>query len=165
MGAIDLFYFDESGFSLDPVVPYAWQVIGQQIEIPASRSKRLNVLGFLSTDHQFYSFCFECSVNTDIVIACFDSFCDIVSNKTIVVIDNASIHTSDQFQENIPKWKEKGLFLKFLPPYSPELNKIKILWKHIKYFWLALKAYSSFTNLVRHVENILRDVEGCWFSI
>ena len=35
LGAIDLFYFDESDFSLDPVVPYAWQVIGQQIEIPA----------------------------------------------------------------------------------------------------------------------------------
>ena len=90
--AIDLFYFDESGFSLDPVVPYAWQVICQQIEIHTSISKRLNVLGFLSTDHQFHSFCFECSVNTDIVIACFDSFCEILSNKTIVVIDNASIH-------------------------------------------------------------------------
>ena len=94
----------------------------------------------------------------DIVIACFDSFCEIISNKTIVVNDNASIHTSDQFQENIPKWKEQGLFLKFLPPYSPELNKIEILWKYIKYFWLAFKAYSSFINLVRHVENILRDV-------
>ena len=56
LGAIDLFYFDESAFSLDPVVPYACQVICQQIEIHASRSKRLNVLAFLSTDHQFHSF-------------------------------------------------------------------------------------------------------------
>ena len=38
LGLINLFYFDESVFSLDPVVPYAWQVIGQQIEIPASSS-------------------------------------------------------------------------------------------------------------------------------
>ena len=161
LGLINLFYFDESGFPLDPVVPYAWQVIGQQIEIPASNSKRLNVLGFLSTDHhQFHSFCFECSVNTEIVIACFDSFCKTLSNKTTVVIDNASIHTSDQFEENIPKWEEEGLFLKFLPSYSPELNRIEILWKHIKYHWLDFKAYSSFTNLVRHVENILRGVDS-----
>ena len=73
-------------------------------------------------------------------------------HKTTVVIDNASIHTSDQFEENILKWKEQELFLKFLPSYSPELNKIEILWKHIKYHWLDFKAYSSFTNLVRHVE-------------
>ena len=46
LGAIDLFYFDESGFSLDPVVPYAWYVICQQIEIHASRSKRLNRFRF-----------------------------------------------------------------------------------------------------------------------
>ena len=100
----------------------------------------------------------QCSVNTEIVIACFDSFCKTLSNKTTVVIDNASIHTSDQFEEDISKWEEQGLFLKFLPSYSPELNKIKILWKHIKYHWLDFKAYSSFTNLVRHVENILRGV-------
>ena len=42
LGLINLFCFDESSFSLDPVVPYAWQVIGQQIKIPASSSKRLN---------------------------------------------------------------------------------------------------------------------------
>ena len=79
-------------------------------------------------------------------------------HKTTVVIDNASIHTSDQFEENIPKWEEQGLFIKFFPSYSPELNKIKILWKHIKYHCLDFKAYSSFTNFVRHVENILRGV-------
>ncbi len=33
---IDLFYFDESGFSLDPIVPYAYQPIGETIEIPTS---------------------------------------------------------------------------------------------------------------------------------
>ncbi len=36
-GEIDLYYFDASGFSLDPVIPYAWQKIGQQISIPAQR--------------------------------------------------------------------------------------------------------------------------------
>jgi len=44
---IDLFYFDESGFTLEPCVPYAWQPLGKTIEIPSSKSKRLNVLGFV----------------------------------------------------------------------------------------------------------------------
>jgi transposase len=29
----------------------------------------------------------------------------------------------------------QGLFLYYLPPYSPELNRIEILWKQAKYFW------------------------------
>jgi len=60
-GELDLFYFDESGFSLDSQVPYAYQPIGKTIEIPSSRSKRINVLGFLSADNKFAPYCFECT--------------------------------------------------------------------------------------------------------
>ena len=49
-GEIDLCYFDESGFTLEPCVPYAWQQTGETIEIPSSKSKRLNVLGFVNRD-------------------------------------------------------------------------------------------------------------------
>lgn len=46
-GEIDLVYFDEAGFSLVPVIPYAWQAPGQQIALPSqSHHRRLNVLGF-----------------------------------------------------------------------------------------------------------------------
>ena len=74
-GKIDLFYFDESGFSLTPVVPYAWQPIGEQLEIPSSRSNRLNILGFLNTNNQLHSFSFDCSITSDIVIECMNLFC------------------------------------------------------------------------------------------
>jgi hypothetical protein len=37
---IDLFYFDESGFTLEPCVPYAWQPRGETIEVPCAKSKR-----------------------------------------------------------------------------------------------------------------------------
>ena len=36
-GKIDLYYFDESGFTLDPYLPYAWQELGTVIEIPAQK--------------------------------------------------------------------------------------------------------------------------------
>lgn len=73
-GEIEIGYFDETGFDLQPTVPYAWQPIGEIIEVSSERSKRLNVLGFLTPDNRFESFCFEDSVNTDVVIACFDAF-------------------------------------------------------------------------------------------
>jgi len=71
-GDIDLRYFDEAGFTLDPYVPYAWQPEGEIIEIPAAKSSRLNVLGFMNTKNHFTSFIFEDSIDADIVVACFD---------------------------------------------------------------------------------------------
>nr|WP_323133626.1 transposase [Halomonas meridiana] len=47
-GEHELYYFDESGFSQASSVPYAWSPIGKPREVTAySRSRRLNVLGFL----------------------------------------------------------------------------------------------------------------------
>lgn len=157
-GTIDLRFFDESGFSLTPSVPYAWQPTGEYIEIPSARSKRLNVLGFFNTDNQLESFCFEGSINTSVVVACFNEFSETITQKTVVIIDNAPTHTSQEFLENIPEWEKKGLFIKNIPEYSPELNLIEILWRFIKYYWLPFSAYLNFETLVYWVENILRNV-------
>jgi len=51
-GELELWFFDEVGFDLEPKVPYAWQPIGETIEVPCSKSSRLNVLGFLTPDNQ-----------------------------------------------------------------------------------------------------------------
>jgi len=49
-GKIDLYYFDESGFTLDPYIPYAWQEAGSVIAIPVTKGSRINVF---STVHIF----------------------------------------------------------------------------------------------------------------
>ena len=155
---IALFYFDECGFTLEPPIPYAWQFPEEPIEIPSSKSRRLNVLGFLSPDNTFHSLVFECSVNSDVVIACFDYLSEQITQETWVVLDNASMHTSDAFEDCLPRWEAKGLFIQRIPAYSPELNLIEILWHMIKYFWLPFSAYESFEHLVDAVEDILRQV-------
>lgn len=53
----------------------------------------------------------------------------------IVVLDNAGIHKGGAMEEKRRQWEQKGLCLYYLPPYSPELNRIEILWKQAKYFW------------------------------
>ena len=35
--------------------------------------------------------------------------------------------------------KLKGIRLYFLPPYSPELNRIEKLWQQMKYVWISVK--------------------------
>ena len=158
-GDIDLYFFDESGFDPQPPVPYARQPKGETIEIPSSRSSRLSVLGFLNTENgEFHCFTFECSVDSDVVTACFDEFSDIITKKTVVILDNASVHTSDKFMENIERWEKKGLFVKYLPPYSPELSPIEILRRFVKYLRILFSACTSFGNLVEEVEEILRGI-------
>jgi len=155
---IELFYFDESGFCLESSIPYAYQFPGEELELPRSKSDRLNVLGFLSPDMSFHSFVFECSVDSEVVIACFEYLSERITRETWVVIDNASIHTSDAFEDCIERWEAKGLFVYRLPAYSPELNLIEILWRFMKYFWLPFSAYSSFDALVQAVEDVLRKI-------
>ena len=55
-GYIDLFYFDESSFSLTPCVPYAWQAKGKNIEIPTCRSKSISVAGFYTKNNKFIDY-------------------------------------------------------------------------------------------------------------
>src|SRR5215475_1263197 len=73
----------------------------------------------------------EQAVHTGVVIACFEEFSKTLK-KTVVVIDNASVHTSEEFEECLPRWKKKGLIIKYLSTYSPELNLIEILWRNTK---------------------------------
>lgn len=154
-GEVGLYYFDESGFSLTPDVPYAWQAVGETIEIPSSRSKRLNVLGFCNKQQDFHATTVQGYVDSEIVIACFDQFCDTINKKTIVVVDNASMHTSSKFKGKLGEWEENGLIVKYLPTYSPELNLIEIVWRLIKYNWLPLSAYLSFKNLKSELQKVL----------
>lgn len=47
----------------------------------------------------------------------------------------------------IQEWEEQDVFIFFLPPYSPELNLIEILWRRIKYNWIPFDAYICLQNL------------------
>ena len=161
---IDLCYFDESGFTLEPCIPYAWQFTGKTIEIPSSKSKRLNVLGFVNRDCRFNSFVFEDSITSSVVVSCFDWFANQIKKQTVVVIDNAPIHTSDEFNSHIEEWKEKWLIIYRLPAYSPELNIIEMLWRKVKYDWLPFEAYKSFSALKQELFNVLSDI-GIYYKI
>ena len=157
-GQIALYYFDESGFALDPTIPYAWQEPKSVIELPARKSGRIHVLGCMNRQNDLHPCMFEGSIHTGVVIACFDTFCQTLTKQTVVVIDKASIHTSEEFADKLPYWKKQGLLIKYLPPYSPELNLIEILWRRIKYTWLPFSAYECLNALSEALETILSHV-------
>jgi transposase len=157
-GEIDLYYGDEVGFNLIPKIPYAWQRIGENIELTSSRSKSFNVLGLLQKNGEFESIVFDQSINSNAVVGYFDLLAGQICKETWIILDNSPIHKSDYFMEQIPLWKEKGLNIYFLPPYCPELNLIEILWRFIKYYWMPIDSYLSIANLEKALLHILANV-------
>jgi transposase len=157
-GEFDLYYFDDSGLSFAPYVPYAWQDIGRDgtLGIPASRSKRINILGFMnSTGDKLAAFEQEGSVNSDVVIDIMDEFCESLERPAVVVLDNASIHRSKAVAARMEEWDRRGMTLYFLSTWSPELNLIEILWRKIKYEWIPSSAYESISNLRAALRKII----------
>ncbi|MEG2480357.1 MAG: transposase, partial [Mucinivorans sp.] len=49
----------------------------------------------------------------------------------------------------------QDLWIYYLPPYSPELNIIEILWRFIKYQWLPFDAFLNFQNLKERIAELL----------
>jgi len=157
-GKLKIYYGDESGFSLDPCISYGWQPPGEYVGITPAGGRRINAFGLMSRDNDLHAYTFEKSVNSEVVAACIDEFAKTVAMKTVIVLDNASIHCSKEFNLKLGEWREKGIRIFYLPPYSPHLNLIETLWRKMKYDWLKPSDYDSMDTLRDAVENILASV-------
>ncbi len=71
-----------------------------------------------------------------------DNYVQKIDKLTVVVIDNAPIHTSKAIGKKIAEWRQKKLEIFWLPTYSPQLNLIETLWRFMKYKWIEKEAYS-----------------------
>ncbi len=156
-GYIDLYFGDESHFGLTPNVPYAWQTKENQILLPAAKGKFLNVVGLMNRKNDLFYEVLETTFNSDRLISFMDRFAQQINKKTIVILDNSPIHKSKKFINKLEQWKEKDLLIYFLPPYSPELNLIEILWRRIKYYWLPFNSYLCFQNLKERLSYVLNN--------
>jgi transposase len=158
-GQVELFYFDAAGFNLIPCVPYAWQPPGVTYELPSGGRQRLNVLGLLNRANEAYFYPHTGRIGSAEVIAALDHFADVRPHHlTLVILDNAPIHHSEAIAHCFERWLAKGVGVHFLPPYCPELNRIEILWRKIKYDWLPFSAYTSFATLKAALQEIFHNV-------
>lgn len=97
-------------------------------------------------------------VDSDVVIDVLETLAFSISKLTVVVLDNARGHTAKRFQEHRAVWEKRGLFIFYLPLYSPHLNLIETLWRKLKYEWLRPEDYLAEDNLFYAVIQILATV-------
>jgi len=172
-GLIDLAFLDESGFVPTLPVSSTWARRGVRPLVPheASRCRRLNVLGALAPLGPAPRLVYA-SWTTSIDSAAFLAFVaeQVAGLPTpldqlppdyrrerlcVIVLDNYSVHRSKVVQAAIPALAAAGVVFFYLPPYSPELNRIEPLWGTIKYHDLQDRSYTDLASLQRAVEDAL----------
>ena len=82
----------------------------------------------------------------------------------IVIMDNLPVHKAKWVEELLNSW---GVRLKYLPPYSPDLNPIELCWSKLKSILRSIKP-RTVAALLKAVKKAFRIISiadiKAWFS-
>lgn len=153
-------YVDESGFSATPDNRYAWTKQGEVHQVSAVRLKRVNVMGCLLSTGHFLTSCLHEPVTSSWFYAYLMGVAKQIKQAygipLVFIVDNASIHRSQKMSSWRQLLEEKySTSLYFLPTYSPELNRIEMVWKQMKYRWRDFQVMTA-----DQIQNWVYDLSG-----
>ena len=155
---IDLYYSDESRVSLEPSVPYGWQFPDEEVFMPTQKGAGLNCFALLKRNNDCVIETTTENINSQFVFQRLEELSTKLKKLTVVVLDNARIHCSQIIKERFDVWQRRGLYLFYLPRYSPHLNIVETLWRKLKYEWLSPSDYQDKENLFYQIKLALTAV-------
>lgn len=155
---IDLYYSDESRVSLEACVPYGWQFADEEVFMPTQKGEGLNCFALLKRNNECVIETTTANINSQFVFERLENLSTKLKKLTVVVLDNARIHCSQIIKERLKVWQARGLYLFYLPRYSPHLNIVEILWRKLKYEWLSPSDYQDKENLFYQIRLALTSV-------
>lgn len=151
-GLIHLKYLDESGCYCHSSTDYSYAPKGQQKKLLQSRrrGRRINIFGVWEQNTSFDYALMLGTLKTQTYIQLINWQAQKAQQHlaktgvfTVIVLDNASVHRSKLTQEHFEHWYSQGLLLFFLPPYSPQMNRIEDEWLHLKRDELASRVFED----------------------
>lgn len=157
-GHINFYYGDESHMCTSGCVPYGWQFKGEDYYVACDQKFRLNCFGIIDRNSHYDGFTITKFINSDKIIEYLEAFSFGIKKKTVIVHDNAKIHRAKKVVCHRKIWEKRGLFIFFLPLYSPHLNLAETLWRILKGKWIKLKDYVSKDNLFYAANRALANV-------
>ncbi len=119
----------------------------ENICIPSQREKRLNIFGMIDYASNYHGFSTTDSVTSELVADFLDRFSLTIKKDTFIVLDNAKVHRSKLMKEMRAIWGKRGLYIFFLPPYSPHLNIVETVWRIMKGKGIQPSDYNSTDSL------------------
>jgi transposase len=118
----------------------------------------MNYFGILSRSNDLIYQATRDNINADFIVQFMDEISLNINWLTVIVLDNASVHTAKKVKDLLGVWEKRGLYLFFLPPYSPQLNIIERFWKELKEGWIKPSDYKSADSLFYAVNRIFAGV-------
>ncbi len=155
-GRIKLYYLDQCGFAPTLPTAYTWALPRQRkrVKSEAPQGRRVNAmaayrpyggrprLDVFTAERTWDSYDFLAFVRS------------LPWSKVprVVVLDNASLHTSGVVRRARAGLAAAGIYLYFLPPYSPELNEIEPVFRQVKYQEIPVRSHATRAGLREAVE-------------
>lgn len=128
----ELVYIDESGMDNREDYGYGWNEKGKRFYDLKSgkRSSRVSIMSALCQGRLVAPLTFEGSCNRLVFEKWLEEklIPELKPGQT-VILDNATFHQSQKIRELV---ELAGCEIQYLPPYSPDLNKIEHYWFPIK---------------------------------
>ena len=127
--------------------------------ITGKRSERTSVIAGYCNNTVIAPFIFTGYTNTDLIIFWIkEILIPELRSGQLVIFDNASYHKSSQVVELI---ESVGCKVLYLPPYSPDLNKIEKYWANLKRklreVWSEKMSIEDNINLGMNLSNFVMD--------
>jgi len=155
-GQLKLYYLDECGFA--PTLPtgQSWTLPGERklVEYEAPQGRRVNALAaYRPYDRAPRLDVFTAERTwTSYDLLGFLGALPWSKAPRVVVLDNAALHTGTVIRAARAGLARRGIYLYFLPPYSPEFNEIEPVFRQIKYQEMPQRSYATRPGLREAVE-------------
>jgi transposase len=142
-------YVDEAGIDNRDDYPYGYCEVGKRFYAFKSgrRTERVSWIAALKESTLFAPITFAGSCNRDLFELWLEQcLLPQLQPGDVIVIDNASFHHGQAIEEMVA---QAGCEIWYLPPYSPDLNKIEHWWFVLKN-WMRQRwsEFDSFRNCV-----------------
>lgn len=127
-----LVFIDESYSNCGMTPSYGRGEKGKRVEDDKPyRGEKVTMIGALGHEDLLTLMTIDCSTTSDVFEAFVKEFLlPVLKPGDIVVLDNLSSHKDDTISNLI---ESVGARVKFLPPYSPDLNPIEECWSKLKH--------------------------------
>jgi len=125
-------YVDEAGMDNRDEYSYGWNDRGKRFHAlkTGRRTGRVNMIAAWSAQHLLAAFTVDGPCNR-VVFETWLEHCllPVLQPGQVVILDNATFHKGGRIHQLI---ELSGAKILYLPPYSPDLNKIESCWSWLK---------------------------------
>jgi transposase len=146
-----LYYLDECGYKPSLPTGYSWCLPGQRkrVKYEYPQGRRVNALAsFDPSDPNpwLHLKTFERTLASDDLLEYLRGL-PVSETPRVVILDNVGIHTSQVVKAARASLAGLGIYLYYLPAYSPELNLIESVFKQVKHHDIPIRSHTSQSEL------------------